>query len=256
MEEFEIILAKVEPEWQKQVITKYKRKGRDYKLEVSEMILMMLLYYRSYVTQIFIGHMFGIDDSRVCRILKKLEPILGSVMAIKKCHQLNPEEIKILLIDATEQTIERPKKDQKKYYSGKKKCHTVKTEICVTPAGRIVNISATHPGSNHDFKVFKTNLSIPPSSKVYVDSGYQGIKELHAHSELPYKSSKNNPLDDAKKNHNAALSKIRVTVEHIFGDMKVFKILSYRYRNALDHYDVKFNIIAGIINLKNNFLPV
>ena len=70
--------------------------------------------------------MFGIDDSRVCRITQRLEPILASVMAIAKHKKLSKEEIENLIIEATEQPIERPKRRQKPYYSGKKKRNTLK----------------------------------------------------------------------------------------------------------------------------------
>ncbi|MBA3814457.1 MAG: hypothetical protein H0X26_08255 [Alphaproteobacteria bacterium] len=46
-----------------------------------------------------------------------------------------------IIIDATEQQIERLKKGQKAFYSGKKKCHTNKTEIRITPSGRIIHVS-------------------------------------------------------------------------------------------------------------------
>ncbi len=62
---------------------------------------MLLLYYRSYITQIFIGFLFGIDDSRVCRSIKRLEPILARVMAITKTRHLSQEEIEEIIIDAT-----------------------------------------------------------------------------------------------------------------------------------------------------------
>ncbi len=45
--EFEVILKAVEPEWEKKVTKKYKRPGKNYKRDLSEQILMLLLYYRS-----------------------------------------------------------------------------------------------------------------------------------------------------------------------------------------------------------------
>ena len=77
------------------------------------MILIILLYYRSYITQLFVGMLFGIDDSRVCRIIKTLEPILATVLAIKKERNLPKEEVESLIINATEQPRDRPKKNQK-----------------------------------------------------------------------------------------------------------------------------------------------
>lgn len=68
--QFEKIASKVELSFQKEILKNYKRPGRNYKLDVNDMILMLLLYYRSYITQVFVGYLFGIDDSRVCRINK------------------------------------------------------------------------------------------------------------------------------------------------------------------------------------------
>ena len=67
---------------------------------------------------LFVGYLFGIDDSRVCRLIKRLEPLLAKIMSISKPRKLSKEEVESLIIDATEQPIERPKKRQKPYYSG------------------------------------------------------------------------------------------------------------------------------------------
>lgn len=252
--QFDEILRKVEPIWQEKVIGGYKRPGRDYKLSLADMVLMLLLYYRSYTTQLFIGYLFGVDDSRVCRIIRTLEPILAKVMAISKCKKLSKEEVENLIIDATEHPIERPQKGQKAYYSGKKKCHTIKTEIRITLKGRIVQVSQSSPGSVHDFTIFKQEPPLPSESRVFVDSGYQGIHRYHSSSEFPYKSTQTKPLDQEEKGYNRALSRLRVRVENIIGDLKTFKILSERYRNKRKRYNIKFNIIAGIVNLKNGFI--
>lgn len=156
-----------------------------------------------------------------------------------------------LLIDATEQSIERPKRGQKPYYSGQKKRHTLTTEIGITQNGRIVHVSKTHPGSTHDFTVFTGEKRPPKDTRIFVDSGYQGIADMHQNADFPYKSSKNKPLAAEEKSYNTGLSRVRIVVEHIFGHLKTFKIMSDRYRNKIRRYSVKLNIIAGIVNLKN-----
>lgn len=251
--EFERIFQVVEPEWEKRVTKRYKRPGRNYKLDLASQILMLLLYYRSYTTQIFIGFLFGIDDSRVCRNIKTLEPILARVMAISKPRSLSQEEVEEIIIDATEQQIERPKKGQKAFYSGKKKRHTNKTEVRILPQGRIVHISKTKPGAVHDFEVYKQETPIYRESTVLADSGYQGLDKIHARTEIPFKASKNKPLDKEDKAYNRALSRIRVKVENVLRQLKIFRILSDRYRNKNKRYNLKFNIIAGIVNFKNGF---
>lgn len=251
--QFETILIKVDPLWQRKVIGRYKRPGRDYKLPVADMVLMLLLYYRSYISQEFVGYLFGIDDSRVCRILQKLEPLLVKIMALPNKKYLSQEEVESLIIDATEQPIERPKKTQKPYYSGKKKRHTLKTEIRVTRRGRIVHVSKSRSGSVHDFELHKTEPPIPKQTRAFVDSGYQGLDKLHTQTELPYKATKTKPLGEEEKEYNQALSRLRVVAEHVLGDIKTFRILADRYRNKRKRYDIKFIIIAGIVNLKNGF---
>ena len=51
-EEFDCLADKVALEWQKKVINRYKKPGRNYKLTMQQMLMMLLLYYRAYSTQI------------------------------------------------------------------------------------------------------------------------------------------------------------------------------------------------------------
>ena len=57
-----------------------------------------------------------------------------------------------------------------------------------------------------------------------------------------------------KKRTTIQRSGFRVVVEHIFGDIKAFKIMPDRYRNKRKRYNLKFNIISGIMNMNNGFL--
>lgn len=84
-----------------------------------------------------------------------------------------------------------------------------------------------------------------------VDSGYEGIDKLHPETELPYKVTKKKPLDGEEKEYNRALSRILVKVENVLANIKIFRILKDCYRNKRKRYNLKFNIIAGIVNLKN-----
>jgi hypothetical protein len=251
--QFDDILEKVIPIWEQKVVNSYKCPGRHHKLELCDMVLMLLLYYRTYTTQLFIGFLFNLDDSRVCRLIKKLEPILASVIHLEKNKKLSQAEVESLIIDATEQPIERPKKAQGSYYSGKKKLHTFKNEIRITHKGRIIHVSKSRPGSIHDFTLYKEGPPVLSKTRVYVDSGYQGLDKLHQQTELPYKKTKTSGLNAEEKEYNTALSRYRVIVENIIKDLKIFKILFDRFRNKRKRHNLKFNIIAGIVNMKNGF---
>jgi len=253
VKEFEDIFHKVESLWEKEVLDQYKRPGRFSKNDLSGQILQLLLYYRHYITQEFVGMLFGLNKANVCRNIKRLEPILVQIMSLPKRDNLSLEEIQDLIIDATENRIERPKKDQKKYYSGKKKHHSLKTEIRVTKKGRIAHVSETVPGTVHDFTLLEEGEEVPQGTNVLADSGYQGIKNIHEQSEIPKKKPKGGELTEQEKESNKILSKVRVIVENIFGDIKVFRIMSDRYRNKMIRFNLKFRIIAGIVNMKNGF---
>lgn len=114
-------------------------------------------------------------------------------------------------------------------------------------------IICTHQakGKTHDFKLFKkSKLPLNKNKQVKVDSGYQGLQEIHSNSELPRKSTKLHPLTKKEKRMNLKLSKIRVTVEHVIGKIKVFKIIAERYRNRRKYYDLRMQLICGIYNFE------
>ena len=51
---------------------------------------------------------------------------------------------------------------------------------------------------------------------------------------IPYKKSKNHELTEEEKNHNKALSKRRIKVEHVNREIKIFRIMKETYRNHMN----------------------
>lgn len=252
--EFDTILKKLKPLWRKHIDKRKQKSGRPYGLgKLENHLLCLLFYYRTYSTMLFLGFWFKVDDATICRSIKRLEPLLAKVVAIKKERKLKQEDLERILIDCTEQAIERPKHKQKKYYSGKKKRHTLKTEIQINVQGRIINVSATFPGSVHDFEVRKQQAPLPEDADVLGDSGYQGLQKVHKKAVIPRKKQKNKPLTKEDKVYNKALSQIRIKVENKIRELKIFRIIKDIYRNKRRRYSIKFNIIAGITNLRAGF---
>jgi len=121
IEEFETVRKKLEPDWKKLQELK-KLDGRPSKLDgMQDILLATLIYYRTYVTYEFLGYLFGLDVSNIWRAIKKIEPLVIKVVAIKKDRSLSSDELMDLIVDVTEQPINRPKNRQRKFYSGKKK---------------------------------------------------------------------------------------------------------------------------------------
>lgn len=254
VEEFLKVLENVLPLWNQTVEKKKKRHGRTGNLKTFEdKLLALLIYYRTYVTHEFIGYLVNLDNSNICRLFKRLEPLVAKKITIKKDRSLTQEEIIKIIADVTEQPTQRPKKKQKKYYSGKKKRHTLKTEIVIQDTGKILSVSETSPGRKHDFRIRKEGKPLPSNSEKYVDSGYQGLQKIVKNVTLPFKGTKKRPLSKEQKNHNHTLASFRIKVEHKIRQLKVFKILSGCYRNFQKKNNLRFNIIAGLVNLKCGF---
>jgi hypothetical protein len=145
------------------------------------------------------------------------------------------------------------KKGQRNYYSGKKKRHTLKTQVVVNKLTAEIVCICTNPGRWHDFRIFKeSNTHINPSSLIAVDSGYQGLQKLHANTELPKKNTKKKPLSRTDKEQNSQLASKRVLNENVIGVVKRFRILAEKYRNRRKRFNLRFNLIAGIYNFELN----
>ena len=118
---------------------------------------------------------------------------------------------------------------------------------------KTAQVIATYFGKGriHDFRLLReSGMSAPKDTRCLADSGYQGLAKLHTNSETPYKKSKNNPLTKDKKRANRQLSRRRILVENVIGKLKVFRILSERYRNRRKRFSLRFNLIAAIHNLE------
>src|SRR5437868_13737505 len=134
--------------------------GRKPSLPVADRLLMLLIYYRTYVPHTFLGFLFGLDDSNVSRSNRRLEPLLAGIFRIpERKVELTQEEIKELFFDSTERPTCRPVRGQRRFYSGKKRRHTLKTQVVAVRVRkrpgrgrqrrrvRIAAVSPTFPGS-------------------------------------------------------------------------------------------------------------
>lgn len=115
--------------------------------------------------------------------------------------------------------------------------------------GEILSLDCTTSGRTHDFALFKSscrNLSV--AGCVLADSGYQGIAKHYPQAKTPIKARKKRKLTAEEKEYNRKLSSDRIVIENIFAKLKVFKVLSCRYRNHLKRLGLRINLIAGMVN--------
>ena len=87
--------------------------GRPPKLSRANQLLLTLMYWREYRTEFHIGITYGISEAAVCRTIKKIEDaLIQSEPFHLSCRNKISyrSDLKTVLIDASEQPIERPKK--------------------------------------------------------------------------------------------------------------------------------------------------
>jgi IS5 family transposase len=109
--------------------------------------------------------------------------------------------------------------------------------------------TAVSKGRVHDFRLWKeSRIGIGKKIELLADKGYQGIKKIHEKSRIPFKKTKKIRLNQEQKKFNRQLAKERIVVEHVHRKLKIFRILSSRYRNRRRRFGLRLNLIAGIYN--------
>jgi hypothetical protein len=92
-----------------------KKPGRRPKLSIEDQLLLMLEYWREYRTQFHIAKSWQLSEPTVCRIIRKIENILKKspdfALLGKKALSQSEHIIEVIVVDATETAIERPKKN-------------------------------------------------------------------------------------------------------------------------------------------------
>ena len=170
-----------------------KSGGAINKLTVEEMFKMTLEYWIENRTYANIAKSRGIAENTCYRNIVSIEEALvksGFLILPNKQEIMEDKNLITIILDATEIPIERTVKKQKKYYSGKKKMHSVKTQFIINAeTGKILSIK-TSEGKKHDFKLWKdSKISIPVQIKILADSGYQGMKKNRKNARTPFKKN-------------------------------------------------------------------
>ena len=118
--------------------------GRRFKLVAKDRVIMVLVYYRLYITYTLMEYLFGLDQSNVCRGIQKIESLIRQCLPIpQKLYKITKrlktkEEVEkyfpgfMAFTDCTEQPIPRPKdrKRRRLYYSGARRKST-RSRICI-----------------------------------------------------------------------------------------------------------------------------
>ena len=208
---------------------------------------MLLVYYHMYPSSTLLSYLFDLSQTSVLKTIRKLEPIVSEVLPLPKKQQdkvkrlQTVEEVEALFpgfkafLDATEQEIPRPhgKRKRKTHYSGKRKKHTVKTQLTVNKKGLIVHKTSHVKGSMHDYTLYKRSYPhLPDNVRLDLDLGYLGIRDDYPKLNCMLPIKRKNPgrgkrgvkareLSLEQRASNKLLAKERVVVEYTNSRVKV-----------------------------------
>lgn len=271
--EFEALLPSFSAAWDNFVEATFERADRKraygagrtaHLSKIEDKLLFSLFYYRQYPTQEVQGFFFGMSQAQanewVHRLSGMLKQALGHELQLPERRPARLEAVLSacpsleFIIDGTERPINRPKDKakQKRYYSGKKKGHTVKNNLIVERKGKVVYLSGTYEGKRHDKKIAdEEGHRFPTGSKLLQDTGYQGYRPEGVTVLQPKKKPRNGQLTEVEKVINRAISSLRVEVEHQIGGVKRCQIVVQKLRNRVEGFaDEVMETACGLHNFR------
>jgi len=263
--------------------------GRKARLATCEdKLLFILVYFKTYPLQEVLAFHFDMSQGQACQWIHILSEVLRLALGeLGHTPERDPQKVKELLesymdeshgcsedetgsgtepekemedfaIDGTERRRQRPKdqEEQKRFYSGKKKTHTVKNNVIVTLGKRRVEyLGCTWEGKKHDKSMCdEEGHEFPEGSTLYKDTGFQGYEPEGVNTRQPKKNPRGGELTVEEKEENSLISKVRIIVEHVICGIKRCRIVKDVFRNTMDKFDdLVMEIACGLHNFRTAY---
>ena len=238
--------------------------GHPCDLDERDHILMTVIWLRLYPIHEVLAYLFGVSDSTVWRWIERVLPLLEQAgrdhMRLpdpgKKRRRQLSELLRempdlMVIVDSFEQRVQRPVDDDS-YYSGKKKQHTLKSQIAVDGnTGRIVDISDSVPGPTADIRLLEDSqlLSrLPDDIGVAGDLAYLNLAKLHERGFAPRRKPRGQERPPEDVLYNRAFSQFRILIEQTIGQLRRFQSITATDRNHRRHHRARVGAIAGLVN--------
>lgn len=239
--------------------------GRKSEMTPKEGICLCLVYLRQKPIFEILGLLFDISKTKANDAFNYWVDILRDILPASQIEEVSGDSQKYqelqrmlseyeLIIDSAEQAVARPVdyQEQKKYYSGKKKMHTLKNQFIVLPGGKdIVDVCVGMLGKTSDINLFRdTRHKFASTQKFLGDKAYIGGDTITT----PHKKRKNTEILELQKQENKQLSSRRIAVEHMICRVKTFRVASDKFRLARHRYTQVIMAVCGLVRLRINRL--
>jgi hypothetical protein len=243
--------------------------GRNPELDERDQLLLTVIWLRVYPTHEVLGYLLGVSDSTVSRIIQRVLPLLeqagrdtmrmpdpGRKQRRSLDQLLHDTPELAVVIDTFEQKIQRPKDpgERDKFYSGKKKTHTLKSQVTVNEdTGAVVDISDSVPGPTADMQLLEPSRvleRLPEGVGGIGDLAYIGIEKRHPQGlgAAPRRKPRGQPRPAEDVAYNTAFSRRRILVENTIGRLRRFQSLSQTDRQHRHNHSARVRAVAGLVN--------
>jgi hypothetical protein len=233
--------------------------GRPRTVTPLHQVLMTLIYLRHNVQHEVVGALVGFSADAAENAFHAVVPVLRDLFPAEKWDAekqwrrseptWTPAAVDQVIIDSFESPIRRPSLQarQKRVYSGKKKRHTLKTQLATDQDGEILTLEAGHRGPQADLKLYEAApLPEPIADKPRLgDKGY--YSQEHPELTTPHKKPRGGELTAEQKAENQERARQRIVVEHAIRRVKGFRILRDDYRLALGLFPMIASAVVGLI---------
>jgi len=239
--------------------------GRRRKLLPCQEVLITLVYLRHNVSHAVCGAMFSVSADISENSFHEVVALLRDVCPserweaqkkwTKREPSWHPDTLDQILVDSFETPICRPSlpDKQRKFYSGKKKRHTIKSQIVTDARGEVLSVETGHPGPTSDKTLYAGSAAAGqyPRAARRADLGYVGVPEmLLPHKRVRGKAGQRGPeLTEAQKDENRYAASQRVSVEHGVRRVKAWRILRDEYRLASGLFPMIAAATVGLVHL-------
>jgi hypothetical protein len=250
--------------------------GAPASLDPRDRLLMTLLWLRIYPTYEVLGWLLGLEKSNAWENVQDALAVLETLAdfpferpAAERAKLRTKQavfdafpQVKVI-IDGKEQPFRRPRswEEQKPFYSGKKKRHTVKNQVVCTPEGRIGGVSATVPGSTHDLTMMRGDGVLDRLAEgegAMADKAYTGAEgdRPGVAVVVPAKATRGHPLNEDQKSAHRVISGCRVVIEHVMAQLNRFQVLKQVFRSAFGRHTRAIRVVAALVDRRIAAVPL
>lgn len=246
--------------------------GHPFTLSYREQLLLVVIWLRVYPTSPVLGFLFGVSHPTVLRAIALVLPILeqagrdtmrlpGHGERGRRSRRQLPELLAAIpelavIVDTFEQRVQRPRDQEAadRHYSGKKKQHTLKTQVAIdADSGKVVDVPDSVCGPTSDLTLLKASGlldRLDPDVGVLGDLAYVGMAPLHPAGLgfTPRRKPREKPRPPEDVAYNTAFAAARIGVEHTIGRMRRYQALTQLDRHHRQHHAARVRAVAGLVN--------